>query len=146
MFRRTVNPNSREPDYACDRRTVYDGAATCLQHLWDLVLHGKPDAFDVNVHHRVEVGFSVIDKRGLHVAFNAGVVKGDIETAARLHSMLDQRLYLGRDHDIGPLETGRSTGLTDHRHRFLATLNLAITKHHLRPFASKRQRRRAPDS
>src|SRR6266508_5698649 len=113
MFRRTVTPDSREPDYACDRRTVYDGAGTCLQHLWDLVLHRKPDAFDINVHHRVEVGFSVIDKRGLHVAFDAGVVEGNIETTARLHSMLDQRLDLGRDQDIRPLEAGRSTGVTD---------------------------------
>src|SRR4029434_4935248 len=146
MFRRTVKPNSREPDYACDRRTVYDGAATCLQHLRDLVLHGKPDAFNINVHHRVEVGFSVIDERGLHVAFDAGVVEGDIETAARLYSVVDQPLDLGRDHDIRPLETGRSTGLTDHRDCFLATLNVAITDHDLRPFASKRERGRPTDS
>src|SRR5437016_21685 len=113
MFRRTVNPNSRESDYACDRRTVYDGAATCLQHLGDLVLHGKPDAFDINAHHYVEVRFSVIDKRRLHVAFNAGVVEGDIETATRFYSVVDQRFDLGRDHDIRPLKAGRSTGPTD---------------------------------
>src|SRR5215831_18711075 len=63
MFRRTVNADSREADYACDRRTVYDGAATCLEHLGDFVLHRKPDAFDIDVHHRIEVGFSMIDKR-----------------------------------------------------------------------------------
>src|SRR5436189_1448810 len=143
MFRRTVNPNSREPDYACDRGTIYDGAATCLQHLGDLVLHGKPDAFDINAHHRIEIGFSLIDERWLHLAFDAGVVEGDIETATRLHSMLDQRLDLGRYQDIRPPEAGRSTGLTDHRDCFLTTLNVAITDHDLRPFASKRQRRRA---
>src|SRR5258705_3570278 len=146
MFRRTVNPNSRKSDYACDRRTVYDGAATCLQHLGDLILHGKPNAFNINVHHRVEVGFSVIDKFGLHVALDAGVVEGDIEMAARLHSMLDQRLDLGRDHDIRPLKAGCSTSLTDHRDCFLATLNVAITDHDLCPFASKRERGRATDS
>src|SRR6266480_1561345 len=146
MFRRTVNPNSREPDYACDRRTVYDGAGTCFQHLRDLVLHGKPDTSDINAHHRVEVGFSLVDKRWLHGAFDAGVVEGDIETATHLHDMLDQRLNLGRDQHIGPLEPGRSTGLTDHRDCFLATFDVAITDHDLRPFAGKRHRRRATDS
>ena len=43
----------------------------------------KPDAFDINVHHRVEVGFGVIDKRGLHVAFDAGIVEGDMKSAVR---------------------------------------------------------------
>src|SRR5215831_4603835 len=146
MFRRTVNPDSREADYACDRRTVYDGAATCLEHLGDFVLHRKPDAFDIDVHHRIEVGFSMIDKRRLHVTFDAGVVEGEIETAAYLHGMLDQRLNLGCNHDVGPLEAGYSTGLMDYRHCFLATLDVAITDHDLRPFAGKRHRRRATDS
>lgn len=66
--------------------------------------------------------------------------------AGALLSMLDQCLDLGRDHDIRPLKAGRSTGITDHRHCFLAMLNVAITDHDLRPFASKRQRRRATDS
>jgi hypothetical protein len=88
----------------------------------------------------------VIDKRGLHVAFDARVVEGDVETAARLHSMLDQRRDLGRDHDIRPLETDRSTGLTDHRDCFLATLKVAITDHDLRAFASKRECGRPTDS
>src|SRR5437763_14620451 len=145
MFRRTVNPNSRDPNYACDRRTVYDGAATCLQHLGNLVLHGKPDAFDIDVHHRVEVSFGLIDKRRLHVAFNAGVVEGDIKTAAGLHSMLYQRLDLSRNQHIGPLEAGGSTGLTDYCDCFLATLDVAITDHDLRPFASERHRRRPTD-
>jgi hypothetical protein len=100
----------------------------------------------INVHHRIEVGFSVVDKRGLHVAFDAGVVECDIETTARLYSMPSQRLDLGRNQHIGPLEAGRSTGLTDHRGCFLATLDSAITDYDLRPFASKRHRRRATDS
>jgi len=55
---------------------------------------------NIHVHHRVEGGFSVIDERGLHVAFDASIVEANIETAARLHSMLGQCLDLGRDHDI----------------------------------------------
>src|SRR5215475_112861 len=129
MFRRTVNPDSREADYACDRRTVYDGAATCLEHLGDFVLHRKPDAFDIDVHHRIEVGFSMIDKRRLQVALDACVVEGEIETATCFDCMFDQCLNLGGDHDIGPLEAGHSTSLTDHRDCFLATLDVAITDH-----------------
>jgi hypothetical protein len=60
--------------------------------------------------------------------------------------MLDQRLNLGCNHDIGSLETGHSISLSDHRDSFFSTLNVAITDHHPRTVASKRQRGRAPDS
>ena len=39
-----------------------------------------------------------------------------------------------------------SAGVTNHRDRFLAALNIAITDDDLRAFASKRDRRRAADS
>src|SRR5262249_12693849 len=87
-----------------------------------------------------------IDERGLHFAFNAGVIESDIKVAARLHSMFDQRLDLGRDNDIRPLETCRPAGLKDQRDCFLATLNVAITDHNVCPFASKRQRSRPTDA
>jgi hypothetical protein len=60
--------------------------------------------------------------------------------------MLDQRRDLGRDHDIRPLEAGRAPGLTDYRDCLLAALNVAITDHDLRAFASKRERGRPTDS
>src|SRR5262249_5079567 len=141
-----VNPNSREPDYACNRRTVYDDAATCLEHLGDFVLHRKPDAFDIDVHHRIEVGFTMIDKGRLQIPFDACIVEGEIKTAACFNRMLDQRLNLRGNHDIGPLEAGYSTGFADYRDCFLASVDVAITDHDLRPFAGKRQRRCATDS
>jgi hypothetical protein len=60
--------------------------------------------------------------------------------------MLDQRLNLSGNHDIGLLEAGHSTGLADYRDCFLATLDIAITDHDPRPFARKSHRRRATDS
>src|ERR1043166_5276131 len=83
MFRRNVYPDSRESDYACDGRTVHDRATALLQHPRDLVLHGKPDAFHINVHYCVEAGFSVIDNGGMDVAFDPCVVESEIEPAIR---------------------------------------------------------------
>src|SRR4029450_2603921 len=145
MFGRSIDPNSREPDYARDRRAVYDGAAALLQHPRDLVLHGKPDAFDINIHHRVEVGFSLLGEWP-RVALNTGVVESDIEPAIRRYRVVDQCLDISCDHNIRPPKTRRPTGVTDHRDRFLHALHVAITDYDFRPFASKGDRRRAADS
>ena len=116
-----------------------------LQHPRDLVFHGEPHAFDIDVHDRVIVGFGLLDQRR-DVAFDAGIVEGQIEPAICLHRMIDQRLNLGCDQHICPLEAGRPTGITDHRDCLLAALNIAITDDDLRPFARKRERCRAADS
>ena len=60
--------------------------------------------------------------------------------------MVDQRLDISCDRNIRPPKTRFSAGVTDHLGCFLTALNVAITDNDLRPFASKRERRRSPDS
>ena len=116
-----------------------------VQHPRDLVLHGKPDAFDIDVHHRVVVGFGLLSERS-HVALDAGVVKSQIESSVFADRMLDQCLNIGRDQDVCPPKAGRPTRRADHRDCFLSSLNIAITDHDSRTIATKRQRRRTANS
>jgi len=102
-----------------------------------------PLTFDA--HHRVIVGFGLLHERR-DVAFDAGVVEGQIEPAICLHRMIDKRLDLRCDQDIRPLEAGRPAGVTNHRDCLLAALNIAIADDDSRPFTRKRDRRRATDS
>jgi hypothetical protein len=60
--------------------------------------------------------------------------------------MADQCLDIICDHNIRPPKIRRPAGVTDHRDRFFASLNIPITDDDLCAFASKRDRSRAADS
>ena len=55
--------------------------------------------------------------------------------------MLDQRLNIGRDQDVGSPKAGNSIGLTDHRDSFLSALTVAITDYAPRTYVRLRAQR-----
>jgi hypothetical protein len=110
-----------------------------------IVLHREPDAFDINVHHSVEVGFGLIDER-FYITLDAGIVEGQIEPAVRRHRVIHQRLNLSGNRNVRSPKAGCPADVADHRDYFLAALNVAISDNDLCSFASKRQRCATADS
>ena len=86
---RTVGPCARRTNQARNRRHVYDGSATALlEHLPNLVLHGKPDALEIDVDGPIPVLFG-LSGDGHPDTFNAGVVESDVEAAKPVDRLPD---------------------------------------------------------
>jgi hypothetical protein len=90
----------------CHGRHVDDSAASLLfEHLLNFVFEAEPDSLQIGVHDTVKVFLGLIDN-GHPFAFNAGIVKGDVEAAKFIDSFVDQRLHIGGFRNVGFYEAG----------------------------------------
>ena len=106
MFTCRVYGRARGAHETCHRGHVDDSAATFLfEHLLNFVFEAEPDSLQIDVHDTVKVFLGLIDN-GNPFAFNAGIVKGDVEAAKFVDSFVDERLDIGGFRNVGFYEEG----------------------------------------
>ena len=128
------------------RRIVHDRAAPVLEHFRDLVLHAQEDAFQVDRHDGVPVGFGVLCRENQCVAADAGVVERAVELSPGCDGSRDHRLDLARLRDIRLDEHRVASDGTDLQHRRLALGGTARDHGHARAFLRELDRRSLTDA
>src|SRR2546421_7575160 len=122
MFGCVVYCSAREADQATNGRAVYDGTASLLTHLAQLVLHAVPDAAEIDRVHAIEffaAGISGFNGRRLH----ASVVVRRIQATEGGYRLLDHCCHLTIIAHVAAKSESLTTGGFELRcldtHRFL---------------------------
>ena len=116
------------------RRSHHNAAAAALAHGSKGILHGQPDALDVDGHDLVKHQLVIIHHRQ-HRALNTGIGEEDINTAIAHHSRGDIGLAGGGTGDIG----GKTAdlGTVNVCHHFIELVLLQVYQQYLRARGDK---------
>src|SRR5258708_11470749 len=120
MFAGDVHARSAGANQSSDGRHVHNRApAALLEHLLNFICKAKPDAFETDVDDGVPIFFGLFND-GFPIAFDAGVVEGDVETAEFLDRFLHQRLHITGFRSVRFYEQAFASGSANQRDGFIA--------------------------
>src|SRR5689334_18566796 len=101
MFCRNISRLILEAFDPGTRGSVHDCAAPLLEHQWDLVLHAKEHAAEINTHYPVPLFLRDIDCH-LWQLFNTGVVEGGVQPPEGFDGLIQSRLHVLSARHVAP--------------------------------------------
>ena len=115
------------------------------EHLLDFRFHAEPHALEVNTDHPIPGGLRIV-RRWHEVAFDAGIIKGAVQPAIRLHHFFDHGLCLSRLGYVSLDKDRVAPSVFDQAHGFLSAFDIHIRHRDFCAFPSKNLSGRPADS